>query len=281
MDNSFYRVYAWMTKILGLRGAERDLFALIYSFTEAGRQMTGGLKYLCAQTGTSKPTVMECLRRLVARDLLVKTVKMVNGVRYCEYRVNEARLSALLPEKDSLPGEDKKAYRPGPDSVPGEDQKAYRPGPDSVPGEDKKAYRPGPDSVPGEDKKTSHPGQKTLPEWERNVTGPGQETFPNIKEYTKENIKGNMKESEAPSRRFYLHFGEYGNVLLTQEEADSLRRDYPDDWQQRINRLSEYMASTGKQYQNHLATIRSWARQDDPKPVKKGLYADLKGGIEL
>ena len=31
-----------------------------------------------------------------------------------------------------------------------------------------------------------------------------------------------------------------------------------------IERLSGYMASTGKQYQNHAATIISWARQDHP-----------------
>ena len=31
-----------------------------------------------------------------------------------------------------------------------------------------------------------------------------------------------------------------------------------------MERLSGYMASTGKQYQNHAATIISWARQDHP-----------------
>ena len=45
--------------------------------------------------------------------------------------------------------------------------------------------------------------------------------------------------------------------------------------------MSEYMASTGKKYQNHPATIRAWARKDDPKPEKKSRYADLKGGITV
>ena len=251
MDDSFYRVYTWMTKDLGLRGTERDLFALIYSFTEAGGQMTGGLQYLCRRTGTSRPTVMEGLHRLVAKDLLVKTVKTVKGVRYCEYRVNEARLSALLPEIESLPGEDKKLSHPVQNTLP------------------------------GVDKKVSHPGQKTLPGQERNFTETGKETFPNTKEYTKEYTKENTKECETPPRRAYEHFGEYGNVLLTREEAEALKRDYPDDWQARIDRLSEYMASTGRRYKNHLATIRSWARQDAPKEQKKGRFADLKGGVML
>ena len=251
MDNSFYRVYGWMAKDLGLRGTERDLFALIYSFTEAGRPMTGGLQYLCRRTGASRTTVMEGLRKLLVKDLLVKTVKTVNGVRYCEYRVNEARLSALLPEIESLPGEDKNLSHPVQNTLP------------------------------GVDKKVSHPGQETAPGWAGNLTGPGQETVPNTKEYTKENTKENTKECETPSRRAYEHFGEYGNVLLTREELELLRKEYPDDWQQRIDRLSEYMASTGKRYRSHLATIRSWARQDAPKEGKKGRFADLKGGLVL
>ncbi len=35
-------------------------------------------------------------------------------------------------------------------------------------------------------------------------------------------------------------------------------------WKDYIERLSGYMASTGKQYQNHAATIIRWARQDHP-----------------
>ena len=39
----------------------------------------------------------------------------------------------------------------------------------------------------------------------------------------------------------------------------------------RIERLSEYMASTGRIYKNHLATIRSWAKRDEEKarPAKQ------------
>lgn len=36
-------------------------------------------------------------------------------------------------------------------------------------------------------------------------------------------------------------------------------------WQNYIDRLSEYMASTGKQYQSHAATIRRWAAEDKKK----------------
>ena len=36
-------------------------------------------------------------------------------------------------------------------------------------------------------------------------------------------------------------------------------------WGQYIEKLSEYMASTGKRYQSHAATIRRWASEDAKK----------------
>lgn len=57
-------------------------------------------------------------------------------------------------------------------------------------------------------------------------------------------------------------YGEYQNVLLSDSELEKLKAEFPTDWEQRIERLSEYIASTGKRYKSHLATIRSWARKD-------------------
>ena len=56
-------------------------------------------------------------------------------------------------------------------------------------------------------------------------------------------------------------YGEYNNVLLTDDELEKLKKEFP-DWQERIERLSSYIASTGKRYKSHLATIRNWARKD-------------------
>ena len=58
--------------------------------------------------------------------------------------------------------------------------------------------------------------------------------------------------------------GEYQNVLLSDDDLEKLKAEFPSDWDQRIQRLSEYMASSGKSYKNHLATIRNWARRDKP-----------------
>ena len=67
----------------------------------------------------------------------------------------------------------------------------------------------------------------------------------------------------TPTRHKY---GEYKNVLLSDTDMEKLKSEYPDDYNTRIERLSEYIASTGKVYKNHLATIRCWARKEKDKP---------------
>lgn len=57
-------------------------------------------------------------------------------------------------------------------------------------------------------------------------------------------------------------YGEYNNVLLTDDELEKLKSEYP-DYEERIERLSSYVASTGKSYKSHYATIRNWARKDE------------------
>lgn len=73
-------------------------------------------------------------------------------------------------------------------------------------------------------------------------------------------------QNTKPTRHKY---GEYQNVLLSDEELEKLKTEFPDDWQSRIENLSEYIASSGKCYKNHLATIRKWAKADTEKQAEK------------
>lgn len=84
-----------------------------------------------------------------------------------------------------------------------------------------------------------------------------------------------ISESEYKKQRPQRHkYGEYNNVLLSDEEIEKLKSEFVNDWRDRIERLSCYMESTGKTYKNHLATIRNWAKRDknktDVSSVKKG-----------
>lgn len=56
--------------------------------------------------------------------------------------------------------------------------------------------------------------------------------------------KSNTQESITKERkRLSRHrYGQYQNVLLSDDELDKLRTEFPADWQQRIERLSEYIA---------------------------------------
>ena len=77
-----------------------------------------------------------------------------------------------------------------------------------------------------------------------------------------------MKRTNTESKDERTAYGSYQNVFLSVEELISLQKVVP-HYQEYIEKLSRYMASSGKQYANHAATIRSWALQDHPAPVRR------------
>ena len=70
------------------------------------------------------------------------------------------------------------------------------------------------------------------------------------------------KEKDKKEKPAKHKYGEYKNVLLSDQEMEKLQDEFPFDWQQRIENVSAYCASHGKTYKDYLATIRSWARKD-------------------
>ena len=79
----------------------------------------------------------------------------------------------------------------------------------------------------------------------------------------KREIEKVRPETERPSHTY----GRYQNVFLTDGELADLQASFPTVWGQYIEKLSEYMASTGKRYQSHAATIRRWAGEDAKKTI--------------
>lgn len=57
-------------------------------------------------------------------------------------------------------------------------------------------------------------------------------------------------------------FGEFQNVLLTKEELDKLKARLGEQTDSYVERLSNYIASTGKRYKSHYATILNWVQKD-------------------
>lgn len=74
-------------------------------------------------------------------------------------------------------------------------------------------------------------------------------------------------KKEIYKERKHKH-GTYNNVLLSDEELEKLKNEIS-NYQDYIERVSEYCASTGKSYKNYLATIRNWYKRDGAKQEDK------------
>ena len=77
------------------------------------------------------------------------------------------------------------------------------------------------------------------------------------------------KEGELKGQALARSYGRYENVFLTDTELSELQAELPEKWAYYIERLSGYIASTGKKYKNHAATIRRWAADDTAKAAPK------------
>ena len=76
----------WMLADLKLKGNELIIYACIYGFSQAENQaFSGSLQYLADWTNSTKQGVVKCLKSLVEKGYLVKTDKVLNGVKFCEY----------------------------------------------------------------------------------------------------------------------------------------------------------------------------------------------------
>ena len=84
-------------------------------------------------------------------------------------------------------------------------------------------------------------------------------------------IEPKKEEPKKKVKQVKHKHGEYNNVLLTDEELEKLKAEYS-DLDDRIERLSSYIASTGKVYKSHYATIRNWARKDKEQPKQQARY---------
>lgn len=75
-----------------------------------------------------------------------------------------------------------------------------------------------------------------------------------------------------------IAYGEFSCVLLTDEELGKLKERFP-DYNTKIDALDSYIASSGRKYKSHYATILSWANKDlelkKAEKPKESRYRDL------
>ena len=125
----------------------------------------------------------------------------------------------------------------------------------------------GQSSTEGERKRAARRENRALLPQRTNVGHLSDIRPPEIeKEIEIELEKEREREEGRPAPAVY---GKYQNVFLTDSELAELKEEIPDRWEYYIDRLSGYIASTGKKYQNHAATILRWAADDTAKAAPK------------
>ncbi len=93
-----------------------------------------------------------------------------------------------------------------------------------------------------------------------------------IIEYRDKSIERESKREKNAPAHFY---GKYQNVSLSTGDLQQLQKELPTQYENYIERLSEYMASSGKSYKGHLATIMKWARKDTTEQLEAHQRANL------
>ena len=81
----------------------------------------------------------------------------------------------------------------------------------------------------------------------------------------KVSIEKGRVEQDTP----FSFYGEYKNIRLTEEEYRKLKEKLQGHTDMMIEKLSRYIKSTGKTYQDHYVTILNWYEQDKEKLSQK------------
>lgn len=101
-------------------------------------------------------------------------------------------------------------------------------------------------------------GDKTSPVIKHHRTG--DKTSPVTGDKTSPNNIGDITSNNARERRHGL--GEFGHVLLSDEDEAKLDEQFPGFWRDYIARVDEYCEQSGKRYRNYRLTISKWIRRD-------------------
>lgn len=94
-DSNYVVIQGWMLTRLGLKGNELMIYAVIYGFTQNGEtEFIGSMKYLADWTNSTVESVRKCIKSLIDKGYIVKTL---DGSGVNAYK---AVLSAIYPHVD-------------------------------------------------------------------------------------------------------------------------------------------------------------------------------------
>lgn len=239
-DANFYVTHGWMITKLKLSGRTLQVYAIIYGFTQDQEsEFNGSLNYIAAWLGTSnRSTVLRAINDLIEKGLIEKRQAIINGVTLNRYMAKVPDLGECQNGTgcaETVQGVCRNGTGGSAETV----HNIYT--------------NKNIDKNMGKDiDKNSTPVQETAP-----VTF----NAPAV-------VEAHTKEPQTPKTQKHA-YGQYKNVTLSDQEFETLKSEYPMDYQKRIEAVSEYCASHGKSYKNYLATIRVWARKDKEKQANQ------------
>lgn len=86
---TYFCIQAWMVTELKLRTVERDVYAIIYGYSQDGdSNFHGSIAYLSELTGYSKNSVCDALKSLTNKGFILKEEYEVNNVKMCRYKAS-------------------------------------------------------------------------------------------------------------------------------------------------------------------------------------------------
>lgn len=119
------------------------------------------------------------------------------------------------------------------------------------------------------EKSLESPEIPTLEDGCDNVTDVSQVSHENVTQSIESRDKSlDIREKRIESKREKekdgtVTTGTYGNVMLSPEEYDEIKNEYPFTYIEQINRLSEQKKIHGYKFKSDYAVLRKWQREDD------------------
>lgn len=90
-EGNYYVVLPFMAK-MGLKGLDKEIYAIVYGFSQGGvGSFDGSLSYLMEWTNATKQGVLKSLRKLVDEGFLEKEEAIVGGKRQIRYKARQVK----------------------------------------------------------------------------------------------------------------------------------------------------------------------------------------------
>ena len=89
-SKDFIVVHEFMVRDLRLKGNELLVYAIIFGSSQTEEQkFSGSLRYLAGRTNSTKRGVLNSLKSLMQKGYIKKEEQIINGVKYCSYRISK------------------------------------------------------------------------------------------------------------------------------------------------------------------------------------------------